>query len=126
MMLWKNTYNELIKIAAKPRSYIGIAAITLIVAIILFAMKIDGLNFIAFVTRYHQHLQSLLPAAYSGCTARRPCTYYNNIMQDSSVCFHSLFRSRLFYASRTDRWSPGTHIFVHSQAASAAGCWSIP
>lgn len=51
MMLWKNTYNELIKIAAKPRSYIGIGAITLIVAIILFAMKIDGLNFIAFVTR---------------------------------------------------------------------------
>jgi ABC-2 type transport system permease protein len=50
-MFWKNTYNELIKIAAKPRSYIGIAAITLIVAIILFAMEVDGLNFISMITR---------------------------------------------------------------------------
>jgi ABC-2 type transport system permease protein len=50
-MLWKNTYNEFIKIASKPRSYIGIGAITLIVGIILFAMKVDGLDFIAFVTR---------------------------------------------------------------------------
>jgi ABC-2 type transport system permease protein len=51
MMFWKNTYNELIKIAAKPRSYIGIGAITLIIAIILFAMLIDGLGFISFVTQ---------------------------------------------------------------------------
>lgn len=49
-MFWKNTYNELIKIAAKPRSYIGIGAITLIVGIILFAMKIDGENFISYLT----------------------------------------------------------------------------
>ncbi|MCE3279662.1 MAG: uncharacterized protein K0S44_1853 [Bacteroidetes bacterium] len=49
-MFWKSTYNEFIKIAAKPRSYIGIAAITLIVGIILFAMKMDGLEFISFVT----------------------------------------------------------------------------
>jgi ABC-2 type transport system permease protein len=49
-MFWKSTYNELIKIAAKPRSYIGIGAITLIVGIILFAMKMDGLDFISFVT----------------------------------------------------------------------------
>jgi ABC-2 type transport system permease protein len=51
MMFWKNTYNELIKIAAKPRSYIGIGAITLIAGIILFAMKLDGLGFISYVTR---------------------------------------------------------------------------
>jgi ABC-2 type transport system permease protein len=51
MNFWKSTYNELIKIAAKPRSYIGIGAITLIVAIILFAMKIDGLEFISFLTK---------------------------------------------------------------------------
>jgi ABC-2 type transport system permease protein len=49
-MFWKSTYNEFIKIAAKPRSYIGIGAITLIIAIILFAMKMDGMNFISFVT----------------------------------------------------------------------------
>jgi len=50
-MFWKSTYNEFIKIAAKPRSYIGIAAITLIVGIILFAMRMDGINFISMVTR---------------------------------------------------------------------------
>jgi ABC-2 type transport system permease protein len=49
-MFWKSTYNEFVKIAAKPRSYIGIGAITLIIVIILFAMKSDGLSFISFVT----------------------------------------------------------------------------
>ena len=49
-MFWKSTYNEFIKIAAKPRSYIGVGAITLIIGIILFAMKADGMNFISFVT----------------------------------------------------------------------------
>jgi len=49
-MFWKSTYNEIIKIATKPRSYIGIGAITLIVGIILFAMWIDGTEFIAFIT----------------------------------------------------------------------------
>jgi ABC-2 type transport system permease protein len=51
MMFWKSTYNELIKIAAKPRSYIGIGAITLIVGIVLFAMRIDGAEFISYFTR---------------------------------------------------------------------------
>ncbi len=50
-MFWKSTYNEIIKIAAKPRSYIGIGAISLIVGIVMFAMYADGLNFISFVTR---------------------------------------------------------------------------
>ncbi len=50
-MFWKSTYNEFIKIAAKPRSYIGIGAITLIIVIILFAMKSDGMSFISFVTQ---------------------------------------------------------------------------
>jgi ABC-2 type transport system permease protein len=50
-MFWKSTYNEFIKIAAKPRSYIGVGAITLIVGIILFAMQVDGMNFISFVTQ---------------------------------------------------------------------------
>jgi ABC-2 type transport system permease protein len=50
MIFWKNTYNELIKIAAKPRSYIGIGAITLIIGIILFAMRLDGQSFISFIT----------------------------------------------------------------------------
>ncbi len=49
-MFWKSTYNEFIKIAAKPRSYIGIGAITVIIAIVLFAMKSDGMSFISFIT----------------------------------------------------------------------------
>ena len=49
-MLLKSTYNEFIKIAAKPRSYIGLGAITLIVGIILFAMKLDGIMYISFIT----------------------------------------------------------------------------
>lgn len=49
-MLHKNIYNEFIKILAKPRSYIGIGALTLLICIILFAMKADGSSFISFVT----------------------------------------------------------------------------
>lgn len=49
-MFWKSTYNELIKIAAKPRSYIGIGVITIIVVIILAAMKADGESFISYMT----------------------------------------------------------------------------
>ncbi len=49
-MLLKNTYNEFVKILAKPRSYIGIGALTLLILIILFAMKADGSSFISFVT----------------------------------------------------------------------------
>ncbi len=50
-MFWKSTLNEFIKIAAKPRSYIGIGAISFMLAIILFALKIDGLYFISFATK---------------------------------------------------------------------------
>lgn len=49
-MLLKSTYNEFIKIAAKPRSYLGLGAITILVGVILFALKADGLSFIQFVT----------------------------------------------------------------------------
>jgi ABC-2 type transport system permease protein len=49
-MFWKSTYNEFIKIAAKPRSYIGLAAITVLVSVLLFAMKVDGLAYISFIT----------------------------------------------------------------------------
>ncbi|MFM7681620.1 MAG: ABC transporter permease [Bacteroidota bacterium] len=49
-MLLKNTYNEFVKILAKPRSYLGIVALTLLIAIILFAMKADGSSFVSFVT----------------------------------------------------------------------------
>jgi ABC-2 type transport system permease protein len=51
MMFWKSTYNELIKIAAKPRSYIGIGLITLIAGVILFAMRLDGMEFIYYLTK---------------------------------------------------------------------------
>ncbi len=50
MMLWKNTINELLKIATKIRSYIGIGALTLLILIVLFAMKADGKSYIGFVT----------------------------------------------------------------------------
>ena len=43
-------YNEFIKIAAKPRSYLGLAAITLLVGVILFALKADGESYLSFIT----------------------------------------------------------------------------
>jgi ABC-2 type transport system permease protein len=49
-MLLKNTYNELLKIATKIRSYIGIGALTLLILIVIFAMKADGKSYIGFVT----------------------------------------------------------------------------
>lgn len=49
-MLIASIYNEFIKITAKPRSYLGLAAITVLVAVILFALKVDGLSMISFVT----------------------------------------------------------------------------
>lgn len=49
-MFFKSTYNELIKIAAKPRSYLGLAAITLIVGLILVAMKLEGGLYISLLT----------------------------------------------------------------------------
>lgn len=50
-MFWKSTYNEFLKIAAKPRSYLGVGAISIIIAIILIALKLDGHNFVSFATR---------------------------------------------------------------------------
>lgn len=41
---------EFVKIAAKPRSYIGFVAITAIVGLIHLAMYMDGLNYISFIT----------------------------------------------------------------------------
>ncbi len=49
-MLLKNTWNEFIKILSKPRSYLGVGALTLLIAIIIFAMKADGKSIISFVT----------------------------------------------------------------------------
>ena len=50
MIFLYSTYNELIKIALKPRSYLGLAAITGLVGIILFALHADGMSMISFVT----------------------------------------------------------------------------
>jgi ABC-2 type transport system permease protein len=56
-MFRKSTYNELIKIAAKPRSYIGLVAITVLVGVLLFAMKVDGREYISFaMASYEQTL----------------------------------------------------------------------
>lgn len=49
-MLAKNTYNEFVKILAKPRSYIGIGALTILILIIVLAMKADGKSILSFVT----------------------------------------------------------------------------
>lgn len=49
-MFLRLTYSEFIKIAAKPRSYIGLGAITALVGVILFALKADGENYIHFIT----------------------------------------------------------------------------
>lgn len=57
-MIFKSTYNELLKIAYKPRSYIGIGGIIIIIAIILFALKVDGAFYISLITG--QFEQSLI------------------------------------------------------------------
>lgn len=49
-MFFRLTILELQKIAARPRSYIGFVAITLIICLIHFAMYVDGKNYISFVT----------------------------------------------------------------------------
>ncbi len=49
-MLFNSVYNEFIKITAKPRSYLGLLAITILVGVILFALKVDGISMISFVT----------------------------------------------------------------------------
>lgn len=49
-MLLKNTYNEFIKIVSKPRSYLGLGALTVLIGIIIFAMKADGESMVSFVT----------------------------------------------------------------------------
>ncbi|TNE71392.1 MAG: hypothetical protein EP333_09220 [Bacteroidetes bacterium] len=49
-MLRKNTYNEFVKILSKPRSYLGIGALTLLILIIVLAMKADGKSILSFVT----------------------------------------------------------------------------
>ncbi len=46
----KLIYNELIKIIAKPRTYISFVAISILVGIILFAMKMDGQTYVSFIT----------------------------------------------------------------------------
>ncbi|MBK7682455.1 MAG: ABC transporter permease subunit [Bacteroidia bacterium] len=48
--MWRNTQTELVKIFAKPRSYIGFIAIAIIVSLIHVAMYVDGLNYISFIT----------------------------------------------------------------------------
>lgn len=42
---------ELYKIAARPRSYIGFIAIAIIVALIHFAMYLDGMAYLSFITQ---------------------------------------------------------------------------
>lgn len=50
-MFVRLTILELKKVIARPRSYIGFVAITSIIALIHFAMYVDGKNYISFVTQ---------------------------------------------------------------------------
>lgn len=50
-MIWKATWIELQKIAARPRSYIGFIAIGVIVFIIHLAMWMDGESYLSFITQ---------------------------------------------------------------------------
>jgi len=65
-MFWKSTYNEFIKIAAKPRSYIGLGAITLLVGVILFAMRMDGQAYLSFITGSFEHTLSFQGKVLNG------------------------------------------------------------
>ena len=49
-MLVKNLINEYVKILAKSRSYIGIGALTVLILLIIFAMKADGESILSFAT----------------------------------------------------------------------------
>jgi ABC-2 type transport system permease protein len=49
-MLWRLTLTEFSRIAARPRSYIGFIAITVIVSLIHVAMFIDGEGYLQFLT----------------------------------------------------------------------------
>jgi ABC-2 type transport system permease protein len=49
-VLFRSTYNELLKIAYKPRSYIGIGGIVLIISLVLFALKVDGQFYVSIIT----------------------------------------------------------------------------
>lgn len=59
MLFWRLTLTECYKIVAKPRSYIGFAAISVIVAMIHMAMYLDGENYIGFITNPIQSSFSL-------------------------------------------------------------------
>jgi ABC-2 type transport system permease protein len=69
--MFRLTITELVKIAAKPRSYIGLIAITVIVGLIHLAMFLDGLNYISFITNPLQMAFSL----------------EGNILNGNLVCF---------------------------------------
>jgi ABC-2 type transport system permease protein len=50
MIFFHSTRNELIKIALKPRSYLGLIAISGLVGVIQFALWADGISVISFIT----------------------------------------------------------------------------
>ncbi len=65
-MLKAGVINEIVKIAAKPRSYLGLAAITVLVSVVLFALKADGHSFISFVTASFEQTLSFEGAILNG------------------------------------------------------------
>ena len=49
MMLIRSIWNECVKIILKPRTYLGLGALTLLISVILFALKADGSAFIGLM-----------------------------------------------------------------------------
>lgn len=70
-MFFRLTKLELQKIAARPRSYIGFVAITIIILLIHFAMYVDGRNYISFVT----------------ANVEQNFLFEGNILNGSLICF---------------------------------------
>ena len=72
--MWRNTQTELVKIFAKPRSYIGFVAIAIIVSLIHVAMYVDGLNYISFIN-YDQI--NWIFSIYHFLQSTRNCVIFN-------------------------------------------------
>ena len=79
---------ELYKIARRPRSYIGFAAILLIVAIIEFALYIDGASYIDFI---FQQLEGFL-------------SIEGNVLNGYLVCFIILQITNQMHLKKSRRW----------------------
>ncbi|MFM7775266.1 MAG: ABC transporter permease subunit, partial [Candidatus Kapaibacterium sp.] len=66
MILLRSVWNECIKIILKPRTYLGFGALTLLISVILFALKADGAAFIGFATASFEQTLSFQGTVLNG------------------------------------------------------------